>query len=501
MTVEEKAPTVVSERERKFDLDAGRPVPRLAGVGPVAAQCEPVESQLRAAYFDTDDKRLLRAGITLRRRTGGGDAGWHLKLPGEAGARDEIQLPLDSGERRVPEELADRVRRWSGGRDLVEIARLRTDRVSYDLTDAAGNRLAVLTDDRVAGERAGKAVRLDGWRELEVELEPTADSALLDVLSEALIEAGVRPAHWPSKLRRLLADSVPDETRLGRRSTAGEVVVAYLRVQVEALRRHDFAVRRDEQDAVHQLRVAMRRLRTALKAYRNVLDRDATSAVSAELKWAGRAVSAARDTEILREGILGELAAFPAEVEADHARAFLAAHFGRAAGEGRAQALEALDSGRYAALLGALERLVSEPPLTRRAGNQARIELSPAIERVNSRLAAAVSKLDAVEEDAERDAALHEVRKKAKQARYAADAAQPAFGGKLKRWRNAVKAVQTTLGDYHDLVETRTFLRELRGMSVADAFAAGMLYERALAHGALLRARFAAQWREIPQPV
>jgi hypothetical protein len=208
VTVDPKTPTVVWERERKFDLDPGRPVPRLAGVGPVVDQRAPVESTLDAAYFDTEDMRLLRNRITLRRRTGGPDAGWHLKLPAESGARQEIQLPLGGEERVVPQGLADRVRTESGSRALIEIAHLRTTRYSYDLVDATGARLAVLTDDHVTGEKAGSAVP-EGWRELEVELEPAADPGLLDVLGEALVKAGARPGRWPSKLRRLLAGSWP----------------------------------------------------------------------------------------------------------------------------------------------------------------------------------------------------------------------------------------------------------------------------------------------------
>lgn len=208
--MDNSAPTSMMERERKFDLDPDQPVPRLDGVGPVAAQREPVGMALDATYFDTADFRLAQAKITLRRRRGGGDAGWHLKLPAAADeAREEIHLPLASGMTTVPWQLTELIRSHLGDADLAPVAQLKTQRRSYNLADDEGAVLATLTDDRVTGVTAGEVARLDVWRELEVELAPDADPALLDTLGEALIAAGARQAHWPSKLRRLLGDRLP----------------------------------------------------------------------------------------------------------------------------------------------------------------------------------------------------------------------------------------------------------------------------------------------------
>src|SRR5438270_12636146 len=99
----------VIERERKYEIDAAGIVPRLDGTAGVRSQEDPVEHVLHSTYFDTSDFRLLRAGITLRRRTGG-DAGWQLKLPIDAEAREEIQLPLRSDGERVPGRLKRLVR-------------------------------------------------------------------------------------------------------------------------------------------------------------------------------------------------------------------------------------------------------------------------------------------------------------------------------------------------------------------------------------------------------
>ncbi|GAB2997834.1 CYTH and CHAD domain-containing protein [Amycolatopsis acidiphila] len=492
-------PMTVVERERKFDLDADQPVPRLDGVGPVAAQREPVETTLHATYFDTPGYRLARARTTLRRRTGGGDEGWHLKRPVADEAREEVHLPLDSGTDTVPEGLRELVESVLGGEELAPVVHLKTVRRSHDLVNAEGAVLATLTDDQVSGETAGDVLHLDGWRELEVELAPSADPALLGTLGDALVAAGARPGHWPSKLRRLLGDRVPsDEEAPGRRSNAGDVVVAYLRGQLAAVREHDLGVRRDDEDSVHQLRVAMRRMRSALTVFRHVLDRAATRGVSAELKWAAGELSPARDTEVLHAYLAERLAGLPAEALVGDAAARLDAHFEQQATEARARAREALKGGRYAALIGSLEQLLAEPPLTARAAEPAKAELGRAIERAHRKLSRAVERLGELEPGPDLDAGLHEVRKKAKRARYGAEAVEPVAGKGLRRWQQSVKAVQRTLGGHHDSVVAREVLRDLGG--TPGAFSYGVLYDRELGRAAALHQRFTEQWREVSPP-
>lgn len=87
--------------------------------------------------------------------------------------------------------------------------------------------------------------------------------------------------------------------RFTRHSTAGEVVLAYLGAQAARLSALDLAVRRDKADAVHQLRVTTRRLRSTLQAFPAVLSAPATSSLREELKWLGGVLGAARDAEVL----------------------------------------------------------------------------------------------------------------------------------------------------------------------------------------------------------
>src|SRR5674476_553116 len=104
--------TRYSEVERKFDVDPGALLPDLSGAA--VAVSEGVESQLDATYFDTADTRLARQRITLRRRTGGDDAGWHLKLPAGQDERTEVRLPLGRATRTVPRSRPSRTTRFTG---------------------------------------------------------------------------------------------------------------------------------------------------------------------------------------------------------------------------------------------------------------------------------------------------------------------------------------------------------------------------------------------------
>ena len=200
-----------SEVERKFDVDPGAALPDLSGVDPGHSVTEAVESELDATYFDTADAELARHGITLRRRTGGDDAGWHLKLPAGQDERTEIRLPVGLPTRTVPVALVREVRAIVGDRPLVPVAILRTTRIERILLGADGNALAAVADDTVHGQRlTGGAVELSTWREVEVELID-GDRAFLDAVSDRLSAAGLTPSGSSSKLARVLGD--PRETK------------------------------------------------------------------------------------------------------------------------------------------------------------------------------------------------------------------------------------------------------------------------------------------------
>src|SRR5215467_7953567 len=98
-------PTEHVETELKFEVNGDFVLPDLSSPADSVAVTEPEVFLLVATYFDTTDLRLAKHGITLRRRTGGSDAGWHLKLPVTAGTRRELRVPLGDDAAAVPVQL------------------------------------------------------------------------------------------------------------------------------------------------------------------------------------------------------------------------------------------------------------------------------------------------------------------------------------------------------------------------------------------------------------
>src|SRR5205807_4450312 len=123
--------TQTRELEQKYEAEPSVTLPSLEDLPQVAAVSGPAVETLTAEYYDTDDLRLLRAGITLRRREGGDDEGWHLKLPDEhqetaSTSRRELRVPLGRPGDPVPDELAKLVRVHTRGVPLRPVARIET---------------------------------------------------------------------------------------------------------------------------------------------------------------------------------------------------------------------------------------------------------------------------------------------------------------------------------------------------------------------------------------
>ena len=482
------------EIERKFDADLGALLPDLSGAA--GATSEAVETQLDATYFDTVDAQLARHRITLRRRTGGDDAGWHLKLPAGQDERTEVRVPLGRATRTVPVALAREVRALVRDRPLVPIAVLHTSRIERRLLDADGNALAILADDTVHAERpTDGAIEVSIWRELEVELLDGARDFLDEVTSQ-LRAAGLTPSESSSKLARVLGDiasptaaSPPVGMSNAGRHTAGAAVLAHLRKQVDELVMRDRGARTDEPDAVHKMRVATRRLRSALATYRPLLDRERTDPVREELKLLGQVLGRSRDAEVLHRRLRDMVAAQPDELVLGSVGRRVDLELRDRHRAAKADLLATLDSRRYFRLLDALDDLVADPPLTDRARKSAHSQLPPLVGRAARRVDRAAQAVADVPTPQARDQGLHEVRKSAKRARYAAESAVPVAGEPARRLARRMKALQDVLGEHQDSVAARALLRELgvaAHLSGENGFTFGLLHgeERARANEA-----------------
>lgn len=199
-------PSRTFEIERKYDVDIDTSLPVWTGIPGVRAVTDGELRVLDARYFDTADAALSRAGVALRRRTGGPDAGWHIKGPREGDGRLEIGWPLGDDD-TIPDAVADALARWSTAA-LTPLARIENDRTAYLFTGEGGV-IAEFVDDRVRATDLRQNIERE-WREWEVELGPAAPTdaagreALFAAIEAVVFAAGARTAASDSKLARAL---------------------------------------------------------------------------------------------------------------------------------------------------------------------------------------------------------------------------------------------------------------------------------------------------------
>ncbi|MFJ4878089.1 CHAD domain-containing protein [Streptomyces sp. NPDC088745] len=495
------------EIERKYeatptDTDSEPRPPDFTKVAGVASVQDRGVVHLDAVYYDTAALALAAHGITLRRRTGGEDAGWHLKLPVAPNVRDEIHAPLTDTD-DVPRTLSALVRARTLGEPLLATVRLRSARHVWHLRDAAGELLAEAGLDTVTAQRLDGGDARTSFTEIEIELADGGDPAFLDAVDKKLRKAGVRPSASPSKLARALAETGggPEPRAVRDDDSAGGRVLAYLRDQIEAMAVHDPAVRRDLPDSVHQLRVATRRLRSAFKTYRTVLDRTVTDPLGDELKWLAAELGVDRDQEVLADRLLARLTALPRPLLLGPVRGRLRIWSVARRSGSRRRTLAVLDSRRYLELLRSLDAFLAAPPLRPAAGRDAAAVLHKALVKDHARLADRTEHALALPPGPERDLALHEARKAAKRLRYAAESARPALGKPANKLRRRVKEVQSVLGDHQDSVVARAELRNLAVQAHAagePSFVWGLLYGQEEARAADRERELPEAWRRVP---
>jgi inorganic triphosphatase YgiF len=466
------------EVERKFRVIGAFALPDLAALPGVSR----VETQptftMSNVYYDTPDLRLFRWGITLRRREGGPDEGWHLKLPVQGageGVRDEVREPIGPD---LPAALSRLVTAFTRSERLGPVAALRTERTPRLLLDDRGVARIEVVDDRVTvmqGDRPASS-----FREIEAEAIPgpdgAIDEALLQRVSEALLAAGAVPGTM-SKAgaalgpRAAVPAELPEQSWPAASAPAGEVVSAYLAHHARRLLLADLLLRRDLPDAVHQMRVSARRLRSGLKVFEPLVDREWAEDLRAQLGWMASGLGAARDTEVLIERLDGHAARI-GEPDAAHARGVIDTALAARMADAATAVSEVVDSARYAQLLETLVDGVRRPPLDPRAEQPAEEALPPLVAKAFRRLQRRVAGLEMEIPSP----TWHEARIAAKRARYAADAVAPVLGRDVGRLADKLADVTEVLGSHQDAHVAQATLRELvPDADPTGAFALGRL--------------------------
>jgi CHAD domain-containing protein len=487
------------EQELKLSVE-GSFVPTVPPAGSDVAGIEELPAlDLRATYYDTPDLRLARHGVTLRNRTGESqDSGWCVKLPvgdGIAEGRDEVSF--GGGGRAVPPAALDLVRAFVRSSSLTPVARLRTRRRRWRLQGPDGAELAELVDDRVSVLQRGRVA--DRFREIEIEGRGI-DRNALERIAGIVARDGVEPAEQIPKLVRALgkrATAAPDvvvPSRIRPRDPAGVAVRAALARGVQRIMVNDARTRLGEVEPLHQMRVGTRRLRSDLRTFRDLVHPEWARTMRDELKWLGAALGNVRDLDVMLERLRSNGEDLEPRIdglfEELEARREVA----------RERLLGVLRGQRYVSLLDRLVEAAAAPPLTAAADRPGGEALPPLARRAWRKVARSGRAL----EDTSPDEDFHDVRKRAKQARYAAEAVAPALGRRrcrqAKAFAGRAAGVQEVLGELQDAVVAEETIERFVGEGDRPGdvnFAAGRLLERQHVARTNARGDFPAAWRSL----
>ncbi len=486
------------ELELKFTAAADLSIAALAAQAAIGTVTELPALDLLAMYYDTDDLRLARAGVTLRHRSGDVDGSvWTVKFPSRDGAdlRNEVNIHDDAG--RVPEEARNLVTVFTRGSRLLPVATLRTKRRRWSLRESDGRELAELVDDRVS-VLEGQKIK-ERFRELEIEAR-SLDRAGLEDIAAALTELGaVQEGPTPKVVRALgpraaEPSDLPEVRSVSARNPVGDAVMVALASAVCRLVMHDPDARLNDPEGVHQMRVAARRLRGHLRTFSSLVEPEWSDAIIEELRWLARALGEVRDLDVLvahlteaAEDLRAEITPMLDSLEERRAMA-------------RQSLKEILNSERYIALVERLIKAAKVPALTDAAREPCRSSLPRLVRQTWEPIAGAVKDL----REGGTDERYHKVRIEAKRMRYAAEAAVPCLGRQLGRdalrFAQHAEEVQNVLGARQDWVVMRQTLIEEAKQRPQDGpfnLAAGRLIERQNQSIAKCDERFSEVWRTL----
>jgi CHAD domain-containing protein len=455
------------ERELKFEAPRDAELPDVDGI--ISGSSVRTETvQLKAVYYDTSDRHLQRHLVTLRRRSGGADAGWHLKLPSnDDHARVEIQA--DGRPSTVPRDLAELVKGIRLGQRLAPTARLDTTRTRHEILDPAGELIAEVAEDDVRATPLLDSREPSAWREVEVELGPAGDEATLKLFRRVLTKSGFGKALYGSKYARAVGDP-PEHERPAR--LAG-LVDDYLQQQYETIRDEDARMRLGE-NRVHKLRVAVRRTRSTMRVFGDLFDADAAASLDAELRWFAEILGRARDLDIVRERLTASVETLPAELVLGSVAADLASVLA----SDRAKAAKAIEDAmrgrRHQRLLQTIDSWRTSPPRT--DADPKASAVSPYVDKAGKKARKRLA--SAIDSGARED--FHRARKAMKRYRYAAELAEPQMGEKAAATAAWAEALQDELGELQDTVATSAALlrlaRRLGAEPRRNGFSYGVLY-------------------------
>jgi CHAD domain-containing protein len=371
------------------------------------------------------------------------------------------------------------------------------------LRGEADEDLLEVVDDTVSVQEGRRVV--SRFREIEVEVKGELPPLALSTVTSLLAAAGAVPGDQLPKVVRALgprAVAPPELPRAGKvlaSDPASELVAASLRTGTRRLLLADIGVRRREEDAVHQMRVACRRMRGDLKTFRSLIEPLWGESLRTELSWLAGCLGDARDLEVLRERLRGMVsdAVPPYDMAAfERIDAVLAEREEVALGVGA----DALASERYQRLLDILVDAARSPVVSPAAAAPCAKALPPLVRATWDALAKRARKLT----HDDHDDLWHEARIKAKQARYAAEAVTDVLGKGAARMASAAKMAQEVLGEHQDAAIAADTMNDLAHAHLDDGelcLVAGRLVQANRSAVADSRRAFGPAWKAAKRAV
>jgi CHAD domain-containing protein len=243
-------------------------------------------------------------------------------------------------------------------------------------------------------------------------------------------------------------------------------------------------------EAVHQARVATRRLRSDLRTFEPFLDTRFTAELRGELRWLGAELGAVRDCEVLRDRLREHATQLP-HGEQDAVRYVLRRIDADREAERRVL-VASMRTSRYAQLKALLCEASHRPAFVPDLHTFKRRELRRVVNKQWKQLDQAAKKLG----HDPSDDALHGVRRRAKKTRYAAEACVPLFGKSARQFAAAVENVQEILGEQHDAVIALAWLAKTAPECTAgEAYALGRLAQIEADASVAARREFRSVWK------
>jgi CHAD domain-containing protein len=464
------------EREIKLHVPPRFQIPENVGI-PISPRV------FTSTYYDSEQHRLGQLGLTLRKRVEKGKGVWQLKIPSR---EYRIELEIDSGSHHIPGQFLELLIGFFRKHEPVQLGKIRTWRTGR-LIQEEGKYAAEVALDSVALLQENKII--SRFREMELELKE-GKSGHLTVIRKTLEKAGAKPKPLQPKIFQALQLPYPlADPQVEPTAAPSEHIRARLQAQINQMLIHDPGTRlgRDS-EALHQMRVATRRMRAIFRAVRTFLEPEWTKKIRQEVGWIGSLLGEVRDWDVLLESLRNE----GSDLNSKEQQAFLHIQkiFQDERSLARGRLLEGLGSDRYVDLLNTLDDSLvhlpfqsDHPPMTDLA-RKAFAKLEECVESTQGRFP---------------KQELHHIRILVKRARYTVELSEPFLRKHAKRFLQQAKSLQEVLGQHqdalvleHQLLSHRTLTR-----SPGVAFVKGILVERFRNRQKVARQNLPQLWEKL----